>query len=290
MQGVFAALTTPFVDHQLCLDHFRENLEKYEACSLHGYTIAGSTGESVYLSDDECETLVLTAKKTVSSQRKLIVGTARESTHKTLAFTNRIADIGVDAALILTPHYYKSLMDSDALKAHYLHIADNSSVPIIIYSMPRNTGITPTVQLIYELSQHQNIIGIKDSSGNLANCEEICSQTDSDFSFLLGAGSIFIPGLIMGAQGGILALAAVMPEMCIRMYRYFQENKWEEAKRLQLDLIPLNNAVTTGFGIPAVKYVLDLRGFHGGPCRGPLQPLSEPKRSTIQTILAKLNS
>ena len=290
MRGIFAALTTPFVNNQISLEYFIANLEKYEAFTLNGYVIAGSTGESVYLSDDECETLIRTAKKTVSSKKTIIAGTARESTQKTLNFTNRIADTGANAALILTPHYYKSLMNSDALKAHYLHIADNARIPIIIYSIPRNTGISPSSQLIQELSRHQNIIGMKDSSGNLAYCEEICAQTGSEFTFFLGAGSIIIPGLIMGAQGGILTLAAVMPELCTRMYQLFLENKWEEAKKLQLDLIPLNKTVTSLFGVPAAKYVLDIRGYHGGTCRWPLQPLDDNAKQIIKDILAKIES
>jgi len=184
--------------------------------------------------------------------------------------------------LICLPHYYRSLMNTDSLKKHYLTIAEQSRVPILIYSIPQNTGIIPTPELIIELSQHPNILGIKDSSGNLAFCEEVCPQLAPGSTYFLGAGSIIFPGLLMGASGGILTLAAVVPELCSELYRLFLNKKWEAAKKLQLDLVPT-------YGVPGAKYALDLQGLFGGPCRLPLLPLEEKAKQQIKKIFTKLN-
>ena len=288
-KGVFAALTTPFKDERIHPDKLKENIEKYNTFDLAGYVIGGSTGEGVYLTDDEILSLTRTAKDTAGPGRKIIVGTARESTKNTLDLTNKVADIGVDAVLLVLPHYYKSLMHSAALKNHFTAIGDRAKVPVIIYSIPRNTGITPDPELIIELSQHPNILGVKDSSGNLSLLEEAFPRMASGSTFLLGAGGLLLTGLTMGACGGILTLGAVAPDLCAELYRLYYDNKQEEAKKLQLDLAPLNQAVTKDYGVPGAKYALDLRGYYGGPCRLPLLPLDENERLVIKNLLVELS-
>lgn len=286
--GVFAALTTPFTGEDISVGKFRENIHKYNSFDLAGYLVLGSTGESVFLSDEESEKLVRTAKEATSRGKKIIVGTARESTIATLGFTNRMADLGIDAALIRTPSYFKSKMDKDALKKHYLTIADKSKVPVFIYNIPRNTGISVDSGLLLDLSTHPNIEGIKDSSGNLAFLGEVIPNLPSHFHFLLGAGSVFLQGLISGARGGILALAAVVPGHCLKLYNLFAEDKLEEARKQQLDLIPLNKAIIQVYGIPGIKYALDMLGYHGGPPRLPLLPLDEKGQKEMEEILKNL--
>jgi len=288
-RGVFAALTTPFLGNDISLEKFRENIQKYNCYELSGYVILGSTGESVLLSDEESEQLVSAAKESASPEKKIIVGTARESTKITLDFTNRMAELGIDAALIRTPHYYKSLMNREALKSFYLSIAEQSKVPVIIYNIPRNTGISLESLLILELAKHPNIVGMKDSSGNLAFLGEVIPHLQSDYSFLTGAGSIFLPGLFLGASGGILALAAVAPAECAQIYELFLKGEREEALKLQLSLVPLNKAIIHTFGIPGLKYALDLLGYYGGPPRLPLLPLEEKGKLEMESILEKLN-
>lgn len=287
-KGIFAALTTPFIGDKISPEKFRENIQKYNSYGLAGYVILGSTGENVYLSDEESEKLVQTAKDAASHGKKIIVGTARESTKATLEFTNRMTDIGIDAALVRTPSYFKSLMDREALKKHYITIADKSKVPVLIYNIPRNTGVSVDSKLLIELSGHRNIAGLKDSSGNLAFLGEIIPHIAPHFNFLLGAGSVFLPGLLIGACGGILALAAVVPGECVKLYNLFLEKKLDEAHKLQLELIPLNKAIIQTFGIPALKYALDRLGYYGGPPRLPLLPLNEEGKREMEAILNKL--
>ncbi|MFQ6070943.1 MAG: dihydrodipicolinate synthase family protein [Candidatus Aminicenantales bacterium] len=287
-EGVYAALTTPFEDDEVSLDKFRENIEKYNEFDLSGYVIAGSTGESVFLSEKETELLVKTAAETASPDKKIIAGLSHESLKHTLKLTNKLADIGLEAALIRTPSYYKSLMTDEAQKRYYLSLADKSRIPIIIYNIPRNTGISVSAGLIVELALHQNIAGIKESEGNLSLLSEVANHLPQDFSYLLGAGSLFVDSLINGASGGILALAAVAPELCVKMYNLFLQGKSEKAKRIQLSLIPLNTAIITTYGIPAIKYALDLMGFNGGLPRPPLLPLEEKGKIEMKKILNEL--
>ncbi len=287
-KGIFTALTTPFEDQEVHLGKFRENIQKYNTFELSGYVIGGSTGEFVFLTDEECLSLVKTAAQTAAAGRKLIAGTARESVIGTIAFTHRAADMGAQAALIVLPHYYQGAMNQVALQKYYEAIADAVPIPVLIYSIPRNTGIVPSAQLIIDLSQHPNILGIKDSSGNLSLLQEAYPAMRSETTFLLGAGSILLPGLQMGASGGILTLAAVVPELCSRLYGLFQEKWWEQAFALQGDLVPLNQAVTKYYGVPAAKYALDLLGFHGGSCRLPLLPLETKVKTEIRDILVAL--
>lgn len=288
-EGIFAALTTPFVNNeQVSIEKFRENILKFNQTTLAGYNILGSTAECVFLSDEESEVLVKTARETASSEKKVLAGTTKESTRLTLEFTNRMADLGIEAALVRPPSYYKSRMDPQTVKAHFFAVADKSKVPLIIYNIPQNTGINIDSSLILELANHQNIVGIKDSSGNLNNLGESLPGLRPEFSFLLGAGSLILPGLVIGACGAILAVANAIPAECARIYDLYLQGKIEEARKLQLDITPLNKAVIQTYGIPALKYALDLRGFYGGLPRPPLLPLGDRGKSEIETILKNL--
>lgn len=286
--GVFAALTTPFAGENVALDKFRDNLLKYNQTDLAGYVVLGSTGEAVFLSDEEAERLVIEARNSAIPGKKIIVGTSRESTRATVEFTNRMAGLGADAALIKPPYYYKPMMTPEVLKLHYHSIADNVSVPVIIYNIPQNTAVPISPPLLIELSRHPNIAGFKDSSGNLSNLTETFPSLPEEFSFLLGAGGILLAGLLMGACGGILAVAAAVPDLCTRLYSLFLEGKLKEARKLQLDLVPLNKALTQTSGIPAVKHALDLLGFYGGPPRSPLLPLKEKEKQDLRDELERL--
>jgi 4-hydroxy-2-oxoglutarate aldolase len=289
-KGIFAALTTPFRRDEVAEDLFKDNIEKYNSFDLAGYVVGGSSGESVLLSDDECASLVKTAVQSAAPGKIVIAGTARQSTRHTIDFTNRAADLGAQAALIVFPHYYKNLMTGEALKTHYLAIAAKSKIPIIVYSIPQNTGILPSPDLFIELSQHPNILGVKDSSGILSFFAEVFPKMAAGSIYLLGAGSIIFPALTLGASGGILMLGAAAPDLCVRLHRLYLDGDWEAAARLQRALVPLNQAITGRYGIPAAKYVLDLKGWHGGEPRLPLLPLGDKVKAIMRGILEKLDS
>jgi 4-hydroxy-2-oxoglutarate aldolase len=287
-KGVFAALTTPFEGDSVSTEKFYENIKTYNSFQLSGYVVAGSSGEACYLTDIETETLAQIAKDAASPDKKILVGTARESTTATVAFTNRMAELGADAALIRTPFYFKSQMTIEALRQHYMRIADQAKIPVIPYHIPQITGLLISPHLVIELASHPNIVGMKDSSGNLDFLGEVIQDLPSDFSYLLGAGSVFLHGLLIGASGGILRLADIVPAQCTEIFNLFAKNKWQEASKLQSALIPLNNAIIQTYGIPGTKYALDLLGYQGGLPRSPLLPVNEKGKREIEKILEKL--
>ncbi len=288
-EGIFAALTTPFVGEEISLEKLKDNIGRYNATGLAGYVVLGSTGESVFLSDAEAERLVAAAKPSAKPDKVLIVGASHESSRQSVELANRLAGLGADAVLIKPPHYYKSRMSPEALRRFYLRVADESRIPVIIYNIPQNTGVPVEPALVVELARHPNIAGIKDSSGVLANLAEAHPQAPADFRFFVGTGSLLLPGLLLGASGGILAMASAVPELCVRLYTFFREGKLTEAKKLQLDLVPLNKALTQTMGIAAIKYALDLLGYCGGIPRPPLLPLSDADKAAIRDLLRQLN-
>lgn len=286
--GIYAALLTPFVGDEIATDKFRDNILKFNEQDLAGYVVLGSTGECVSISDEESERLVRTAREAAAKGKTVITGTARESTRLTVEFTNRMADLGVDAALVRPPSYFKAKMTYEVLKKHYLTVADRSRLPIIVYNIPQNTGISLEAKLILELAEHRNIVGLKESSGTISMLGELIRRLPADFSYLLGHGSAFLPALLMGASGAILAVANAAPALCVKAFRLFNEGKIKEAAALQLDLVPLNKAVMESYGIAGLKYALDRQGWYGGPVRLPLLPIEEKGQAEIDALLKKL--
>ncbi len=290
IKGIFAALTTPFANGQVSAEKLHDNLKKFNLTRLAGYVVLGSTGEASFLDDEESVTLVRQARKLADKDKILIAGTARESAEWTIKFTNLVAEAGAEAALIRPPSYYKTQMNYEALRTYYLEVADRVKIPVILYNIPQNTQVSLPLELVIELSSHQNIIGLKESAGSLAYLGEVIKKVPAEFLYLTGSGSVLYSALELGATGAILALANVVPELCAQLYELFQSRQKEEALKLQYKLIPLNRALTQTYGIPAVKYVLDLQGFYGGPCRTPLLPLDETARQRIDQYLKELLS
>jgi 4-hydroxy-2-oxoglutarate aldolase len=288
LAGIYAALTTPFVGDDISTDGIKDNVRRLNATGLAGYLVLGSTGESVSLSDAESLALVDAVLEAAAPGKKVLVGTARESTRGTIEFTNSLPAHGIAAALVRPPSYFKSKLTREALKAHYLAVAEASRIPVLIYNIPQNTGIALEPRFVVELAPHPNIMGLKESSGSIAFLEEVVRQVPHRFHYFLGSGHVVYPGLEMGAAGAILAVANAAPEMCAEIFRLYQAGKKDEARELQLDLIPLNKALMETYGIAGLKHAQDLRGYHGGPTRLPLLPIDEPAKREIAGLLRKL--
>jgi 4-hydroxy-2-oxoglutarate aldolase len=288
-QGIFPALTTPFEGEDIAVHRFRENVAKFNAFDLAGYVVLGSTGECVLLSNDEAERLARAARETAAPGKLVIAGTGQESTKLTIALTNRMGAVGADAALVRPPSYYKAKMTLDVLRRHYLAVAEGAKIPIIIYNIPQNTGVTIEPELLIELSKHPNIVGLKDSSGNLDYLGLIIPHVSEDFCCLVGSGSALLPALRLGASGAIMAVANAAPALCLDIFRLFKEGLVDEAAKRQNDLLPLNKAVMETYGIPGLKYALTVRGFFGGPVRRPLLPLADEARPDIEALLKALS-
>ncbi|KPK93242.1 hypothetical protein AMJ80_06030 [bacterium SM23_31] len=283
--GVFPALTTPYEDGKVSFYNFVRNLERYDQYDLAGYVVLGSTGETVLLDDTERISLVKACRATVPDNKKIIVGTGRESTHATIEFTNRVGDLGADAGLVVTPCYYRGKMSADILTAFYTEVADKVNIPIFIYNVPKFTGIQLPFETVEQTMNHLNVIGIKDSSGNIGYLEEIVNICPQDFSVFQGSGSVLYPSLLMGAHGGILALADFAPGETAAIYKAVKNNELEEGKKIQIAIAAANNRIVGSYSVPGIKYAVDLVGFCGGDPRPPLKPVNEETKNDIKQIL-----
>ena len=288
LEGIYVALTTPFAGDRIAPEKLRENVRRLNATAVAGYLVLGSTGESVSLTDAESLALVEAALDAAGPGKKVLVGTAREWTRGTIDFTASLPARGVAAVLVRPPCYFKSKMTREALRAHYLAVAEASPHPVIVYNMPANTGISIEPALVVDLARHQNIIGLKESSGSIAFLEEVVRQVPERFHYFVGSGHIIYPGLEMGASGAVLAVANAAPEMCAEIFRLFKAGRKDQARELQLDLVPLNKALTETYGIAGLKHAQDLRGYYGGPTRLPLLPVGDAARAEIAALLRRL--
>jgi 4-hydroxy-2-oxoglutarate aldolase len=287
LEGIYIALTTPFVGDEIFPDKLKENVRRLNETAVAGYLVLGSTGESVSLTDEESLELVRAVLDAAAPDKKILVGTARESTKTTVDFTESLPVRGISAVLVRPPSYFKSKMTREALKAHYLAVAEASRYPVLVYNMPQNTGIFLEPRLVLDIAAHPNIAGLKESGGSLACLAEIVREVHAGFHYFLGAGSVVYPGLEMGACGAILAVANAVPEMCADLYSLFKAGRKDDARNLQLDLVPLNKALVEVYGIAGLKYAQDLRGYYGGPARLPLLPVDDKGRAEIAALLKK---
>ena len=286
LTGIFAPIPTPFDERgQILEDKLIENVNRWSDTRLTGLVVLGSNGEFVYLSEEEKVRLVQLVREHLPGDRSVIAGTGCESTKNTIELTCKAAEAGSDAALVITPHFYGSGMTSQRLYRHYTEVAEASPIPIMLYNMPRNTGLSMPVELIAELAQQQNIVGIKDSGGNISQISQMVRDTPDDFAVFAGSGSFLLPALFMGAVGGTLAVANVLPDTCAEIYDSFNSGDYNRARKLQRDILDLNASVTTVFGIPGLKAALDILGFYGGPPRLPLTPVTDEAKQRLEELL-----
>ncbi len=285
LNGIFPPITTPFIDDRVAYDKLASNIEKWCRTGLKGFVVLGSNGEYVSLSEEEKRKVVETVVQATPAQMSVIAGTGCESTRETIRLTADCAALGAHAALVVTPHYFGGKITEAALVKHFTAVADSSPIPIIIYNVPKFTHINLAVNLVARLSQHANIIGIKDSTGNVIQLGEFLNQVDPDFSILVGTAGALYGGLTLGCAGGVLALANVTPENCVRIHELVQNGDHKAAQQIQLKMIPVNQAVTAAFGVSGLKTALDLRGYFGGDPRAPLLPSSDEEKTAIGNIL-----
>jgi len=288
LAGIFPPISTPFDDKgEIAFDQLRSNLSRWNEWPLDGYVVGGSNGEFVSQSFNERVAVVKTVREEMSSNHLLIAGAGMHSTQETVDLTLEMTVAGAAAALIVTPSYYKSKMDLRALRSHYYTVAEASSVPVLLYNVPANTGVDMPAGTIIELAQHPNIIGIKDSSGDMAKMEAVVHAAPEGFQVLAGSGSFFLQALTIGAVGLIAALVNIAAGDLKRIQTLFRDGQIDDARSLQKKLIETNSAVTARFGVAGLKAALDLLGFYGGPVRSPLQPLMTDEREELRNILVR---
>ncbi|MGP8246088.1 MAG: dihydrodipicolinate synthase family protein [Bryobacteraceae bacterium] len=283
LQGIFPPITTPF-DHagEIYRSKIEHNVEKWNRTTLAGYVVMGSTGESVHLTTEEKIQVWEAVAKYAAPEKLLIAGTGMESVRETVCLTNRAAELGYKAAMVRTPHYYKNLINrADAQTLYYRAVADQSRLPLIIYNWPQATGVDIPVEAVVALSEHPNVIAIKESSGNLEKVMQMIREVRHGFQVLVGSAPTLWPSLLMGATGAILAYANAAPYSVIAIWEAYRTREEAAGLDWQNRIGRASALVTSKYGVPGLKYAMDLNGYYGGP---PRLPLSAPTPAAKQEI------
>ena len=288
IDGVFPPIPTPFSSDAVDVVAMGSNVDRWMQTGIRGVVVLGSNGEAPFLNESDSDAAVAAAREHVPSNRLCIAGVGRESTIETIRATKRAADLGVDAVLVRTPSFFKALLTPEVFVVHYTAVADASPVPVILYNFTAVTGVTLPVEVVSTLAAHPNIVGIKESGSDLKYASALIANTPDDFVLLAGSAPVFYPCLLVGATGGVLALASVAPDLCVELYDLAQSGRHSEALELQRRLTPLAGLVTSRYGVPGLKAALSLLGFRAGEPRLPLQPIKSEAIDEIRVVLDRL--
>lgn len=284
--GVMLPFTTPFdSDGEVDATALRANIERWNETGISGYAALGSTGERVHLTERECLKMIETARECVPSHLAFIVGAGQQSTRATIDEVRGVAQGGADAVLVITPHFYRAEMTQPALVNHYRAVADASPVPVVLYSVPPFTNLSLAPESIARLAEHENIVGVKDSSGDVLNLAETIRLVPEGFAVLTGNGSSLYPALCVGAKGAILAIGCIAPRLAVAISEAFAAGEHEQARGMQQRLTKLTRAIPGRYGISGLKAALDMLGYRGGRVRAPLADVSEEARVEIAAVL-----
>lgn len=288
LDGVFAPVVTTFDGQTGEIDRagFEQNLRAHAAAGLRGAIVAGSTGEAALLDETERASLVAWARDVLPAECLVIAGTGAESTRTAIRLARQAAGEGADAVIVVAPHYYgEGAMTPAVLTTHYERVADESPIPVLLYTIPKYMHFALSPETVANLASHENIVGMKDSSGNLDLFGQYLAAQSTAFRVLTGNGSTFASALDMGAPGGILAVALFAPALALEVLAASRRGDRSAALSAQARLGPLASQIVGGLGVPGVKAALDQIGLAGGPPRLPLLPLDDGDRARVATLL-----
>jgi 4-hydroxy-2-oxoglutarate aldolase len=290
LQGIFPPITTPFqYDGSLYKAKVFHNVELWNKTALSGYVVCGSTGESVMLRPEEKFEMFGWVAEAAAPGKLLIAGTGVESVRETVWLTNKAAEMGYQAAMVRTPHYYKSLLNRDEAQLIYFRaVADQVKIPVMIYNWPQTTGIDISPEAVAALSEHPNIIAIKESSGNLEKVMRMIREVKPGFQVLVGSAPTLWPSFSVGAVGAVLAFANAAPYACITIWEAHRTREVEAAKDWQERIMRPARLVTAKYGVPGLKYAMELNGYYGGPPRLPLTVIGPDARREIEDAFREI--
>lgn len=289
LEGVILPVTTPFdaATGEVAPISFRENLRAWLDEGVSGFVVAGSTGEAPLLDESEILQLAEWARDIVPPERFLIAGTGAESTRSAVRMARAVAEVGADAVLVRPPAYYRKAMNPETVRRHFEALADSVPIPVILYNIPQFVPVDITAGLLAELGAHTNIIGIKDSSGDLKNLGALLDAAPPGCDVLVGAGNKLYAALEMGAAGGIVAVGCIAPVQAVTVYERFRADDLRTAGAAQSVISQPHEKIVRDVGVAGVKYALDLLGYSGGDPRPPLQPLNDSARSKVRQELSR---
>lgn len=288
IKGVLPPMITPFKENgDVDYDGHVKNMLKWNDTDMAGYLVLGSNSETVFMTEEEKLKLVELTVKNAREGRIILAGTGMESTRETIKLTNKAARLGAHGALILTPFYYGGSMNDEAIIKYFTTVADNTEIPILIYNVTKFTHFNISVNAVKELSRHPNIIGMKDSNGDVAQLIKFKSVIADDFNLMVGTASVWYPALTLGIRASIMALANCAPNECTEVQKNFEEGNHDRAREIYMRMFPVNNAVTTAYGVAGLKYACNLLGYEGGYVRSPLLQLKEENQQKVKEILCQ---
>ena len=287
--GIYTPIVTPFTaSGEIDERGLGTNVEHYLATKLTGLVVLGSNGEAAQLEDDEADRVISVVRERVPKGRPVLVGTGRESTRGTIAASKRAANIGADAVMARTPAFYKPQMTSENFIRHYTEVADASPVPVLLYNVTMYTGVNLLPDAVEKLSEHPNIVGLKDSGNDMLQISDYLSRSQPGFTVLAGAAPTLFSSAVLGVQGAVLALAGLVPDLCVELFEHVRAGRVEEGRALQRRLMPLARAIGPVYGVPGLKAALDLLGLAGGVPRAPLRPVNSAAVDNLRGLLTSV--
>lgn len=287
IEGIFAPMIVPFGEggSEPDLAAYERNVKKWAETGMKGLLALGSNSETAFLTEKEkLEIIRITVRN--ANGKTIMVGTGMETPRATIDFTNRAAALGAQCALVLPPNFFDSLMDDRTLIDFYTTVADSSDIPILLYNVPQFTHVVISPEAVRVLSEHPNIIGLKDSSGNIPGLTAFLKAAEGrDFVCMVGAATALFPALCLGAAGGILALANCCPDECVEIYDLFREGRFEESRKKFFRMFPVGACVEGPLAVAALKEACTQLGFEGGHPGRPFQELLPDQRGQVISVL-----
>jgi 4-hydroxy-2-oxoglutarate aldolase len=284
LSGVFLPLTTPFLkDESIDWDGLKHNMSFYAKSKAEGFLVLGSNGENKALEEEEKLKIVETVLKYKAPHQKVIVGCFVETTRQALQFVNRLGSMGIDYFNVLPPFYFRERMSDEVLAGYFTQCAEGSQRPITLYNAPKFSGVTISPELAAKMSEHRNIVGIKDSASS--GIEKFITAVPEDFAVMAGSISFLFPALLSGAVGGVISMANYFPDLTHQLYLFGKERNIEEGEKLHLRLSTLNKKISGAYGVAGVKAAMDLVGLVGGLPRKPLPGLTEEQKKKLKEDL-----
>ncbi|MBP1927837.1 4-hydroxy-tetrahydrodipicolinate synthase [Methanolinea mesophila] len=287
-EGVLPAIVTPFQRNpgmDLDLEGLRSNIEFLVCQGVHGIVPCGSTGESATLSFEEHDQVIAATIDQVNGRVPVLAGTGSNNTEEAVRLTRAARDLGADGVLVISPYYNKP--NRSGLIKHYHRLAD-LDIPVVAYNVPGRTGQNLLPDLVAELAEHPNIVGIKEASGDIGQVSRIIEETlDLDFQVISGDDNLTLPILSLGGGGVISVAANVQPARMVAMFDYFLEGDLEMALDLHYELSPLFRSMFIDTNPIPVKKAVELLGMAGGPVRLPLDELDAKKTEQLREVLCQ---
>jgi 4-hydroxy-tetrahydrodipicolinate synthase len=289
LEGILVPAVTPFRrDGELDREALRICVRFWIAGGVSGLVVCGSNGEAPYLSREERKEVIRTVVDEANMQVPVIAGTGSMSTRETVELTRDAKDLGVDAALVVTPFYFN--LSNKEMTEHYKSVLTTVDLPVILYSVPKFTGFHLDLAVIFDLvSEHENVIGVKDSGGSIARITEIIRVIGDDVSVFAGTADVTLPTLLLGGKGAVIAVANVIPGVCSSLYDAVSKGSYQEAAKLQQIISHVNEVLVRRHNqLAAIKSALNALGLPGGYPRRPALPLEAEERTTIEALLRRL--